>query len=212
MPVFELEQVRFRGVLDIPALRIETGITAVTGPSGAGKSTLLRLLDDLREPDSGTIRHRGTDIREIPAIELRRRVPMLSQSPVVVPGTVLDNLARAHRLQERPDPAPDAAAEALAALGLIQDLDADAGVLSGGERQRLALARLLLLTPDTVLLDEPTSALDEDTALRVMGTLVRLLAAGGTDIVFVTHSSALVDACAEHRVVVSGGTARQAAR
>lgn len=212
MPVFELEQVRFRGVLDIPALRIEPGVTAVTGPSGAGKSTLLRLLDDLREPDSGTIRHRGTDIRDIPAVELRRRVPMLSQTPVTVPGTVFDNVAHAHRLQELPDPAPEAAAEALGALGLAQDLDADAGVLSGGERQRLALARLLLLAPDTVLLDEPTSALDEDTAHRVMGTVVRMLAARGTDIVLVTHTRALVTAFAEHRIVVSGGTARQERR
>lgn len=212
MPVFELEQVRFRRVLDIPTLRISPGVTAVTGPSGAGKSTFLRLLDDLREPDSGTIRHRGTDIRDIPAVELRRRVPMLSQAPVIVPGTVFDNLARAHRLQERPDPTREPAAEALAALGLAPDLDADAGVLSGGERQRLALARLLLLAPDTVLLDEPTSALDEDTALRVMRTVVRTLVARGTDIVFVTHSSALVAACAEHRIVVSGGGAQQVRR
>lgn len=212
MPVFELDSVRFGDVLDVPALTIRTGITAVTGPSGSGKSTLLRLLDDLRRPDAGTIAYRGTDIRDIPAVALRRRVVMASQTPVTPPGTVFDTLARAHRLQEIPDPARDVAAAVLRALGLRTDLEADAAELSGGERQRLGLARLLLLEPETVLLDEPTSALDADTAQQVMDHVLRRFAERGTDVVLVSHSTALVDAHAEHRIEVAGGTAREVGR
>ena len=128
------------------------------------------------------------------------------------PGTVFDALARAHRLQEIPDPARDAATGVLRALGLRTDLEADAAELSGGERQRLGLARLLLLEPETVLLDEPTSALDADTARQVMDHVLRRFAERGTDVVLVSHSTALVDAHAEHRIEVAGGTAREVGR
>jgi putative ABC transport system ATP-binding protein len=68
------------------------GITCLVGPSGAGKSTLLRLLNRLEEPTRGSIEYRGQDLRSLPPIELRRRVALVLQTPVMLPGTVHENL------------------------------------------------------------------------------------------------------------------------
>ncbi|HTC80307.1 MAG TPA: ATP-binding cassette domain-containing protein, partial [Acidimicrobiia bacterium] len=72
----------------IPAGRL----TVMVGPSGAGKTTLLRLLNRLDDPDGGTVRLAGRDVRDYDVLDLRRRVQLVGQVPVTFPGTVADNL------------------------------------------------------------------------------------------------------------------------
>ena len=164
----------------------------LVGPSGSGKSTLLRCLNRLVEPTAGIVRVDGHDTRAVDPRELRRRVALVMQTPVLFEGTVRDNL------RVRPVDAPGDFAEArlratLGEVGLEADLlDRDAATLSGGEKQRVTIARALLRDPPALLLDEPTSALDPPNALLVVETISRLRAARDLTIVAVTHQPDLI--------------------
>jgi putative ABC transport system ATP-binding protein len=182
-----------RNVVDGVSLEVHDGqVVGLVGPSGSGKSTLLRCLNRLVEPTSGTLRFDGGDARSFDPRELRRRVALVMQTPVLFEGTVRDNL----RL--RPADAPGDFSEdrlhaALAEVGLERDLlDRDGATLSGGEKQRVTIARALLRDPQALLLDEPTSALDPPNALLVVETISRLRAGRGLSIVAVTHQAELV--------------------
>jgi ABC-type multidrug transport system fused ATPase/permease subunit len=175
---------------------------ALVGGSGAGKSTLLRCLNRLAEAEAGTILLDGADIRALDPPLLRRRVALVSQTPVMLPGTVQDNLA--YGVPEVTRAAMD---EALAAAGLEPGfLPRVARELSGGERARVALARALTRDPDAILLDEPTAALDPRTAQRVART-VAALARRDLAVVVATHDLVLAAEVATHAVALADGGA-----
>lgn len=183
-----------RGVdLDVPPGQV----TGLVGPSGSGKSTLLRALVRLIELDAGHITLDGADIRELDARRLRRRVGLVPQTPVMLPGTVADNLRHG---------VPDLqAAElhgALADASLDLTLAARPAVeLSGGERTRVALARALTRGPEALLLDEPTAALDPATAEQVGATL-RRLCGRGLAVCLTTHDPAFADRWIDRQVTL----------
>jgi ATP-binding cassette, subfamily B, bacterial len=169
---------------------------AVVGPSGAGKSTLVQLVARFYDPTSGRVVIDGVDSRDAALADLRARIALVPQDPIIFSGTIAENLRYA-----RPD-ATDAdlrrAAEQASALGFIMALDkgfealvGERGVtLSGGERQRLAIARAILKDAPILLLDEATSALDADNEAAVQAALDRLME-GRTTIV-VAHRLATV--------------------
>jgi putative ABC transport system ATP-binding protein len=160
-------------------------VTALVGPSGAGKSSLLRSLVRLDEPADGRVLVDGRDAREIDPCALRRRVGLVAQAPVMLPGDVRANLAYG---LDSPDPA--ALSYALAAAGLEPAfIGRRADELSGGEAARVAVARALVRDPGALLLDEPTAALDRVSAAALEG-LIRTLAGRGLAILIVTHDEA----------------------
>jgi ABC-type multidrug transport system fused ATPase/permease subunit len=183
-----------RVILRDVALRALAGtVTAVVGPSGIGKSSLLRALVRLDEPAGGVVRVDGRDAGELDPKELRRRVGLVTQAPVMLPGSVRANLA--YGLSE-----PSGLEEALAATGLAPSfMDREARELSGGEAARVAVARALTRDPAALLLDEPTAALDREAAASIEG-LVRSLAGRGLAIVMVTHDEAQADRVADARL------------
>ena len=173
--------------------------TAVVGPSGAGKSTLLRLLDRLIEPTSGQVRLHDRPLTSYDVLEVRRRVGLLQQAPVVLGGTVLEDLRTGAAVTE-----PEAA-DLLERAGLPgMALDRDPTSLSGGEAQRLCLARALAVGPEVLLLDEPTSALDAVAALAVE-RVVRTLVADGLTAVLVSHDLRQAGRLADDVVVLTRG-------
>ena len=185
-------------VLDGIRVSVPAGTTVgVVGPSGSGKSTLLALLARVYDPDAGSIRLDGTDLRDLRAADLRRAVALVPQQAVLFEGTIRSNL-----LYAAPDAPPSAVRDVLAAVELAGLIDAlplgletpvgERGVtLSGGQRQRLALARALLADPAVLLLDDCTSALDAETEARVWANLDRL--SPGQTRVVVTHKASTAD-------------------
>jgi putative ABC transport system ATP-binding protein len=134
----------------------------------------------------------GRDVRTFDPRELRRRVALVMQTPVLFEGTVGDNL-RVRPGSARGDFSGPRLRRALAEVGFEPDrLDQDASTLSGGEKQRVTIARALLGDPQALLLDEPTSALDPPNAQRVVATISALRKTRGLSIVAVTHQPDLV--------------------
>lgn len=170
-------------------------VTALVGPSGAGKSSLLRALVRLDEPAAGRVLVDGRDAAELEPCVLRRRVGLVAQAPVMLPGDVRANLA--YGLD-----GPADLEGALAATGLGGGFMArEARELSGGEAARVAVARALTRDPVALLLDEPTAALDREAAAPVEA-LVRDLAARGLGVLIVTHDEAQAARIGDARVVV----------
>lgn len=193
-PLYRLRAVRKaygtaspRLVLDLTALDVRRGeVLAVVGPSGAGKTTLLRLLNFLEAPTSGAVHFDGKPVPADPPLSLLRRVTTVFQRPVMLSGTVRENVAYGLRL--RGQPAEAAVNAALARVGLASLARQPAARLSGGEMQRTALARALVLEPDVLLLDEPTANLDPYNAGLIEAIVREQNQAHATTVVLVTHN------------------------
>jgi putative ABC transport system ATP-binding protein len=171
-------------------LRFNSGkIHNLIGHSGAGKTTLLRLLNRMDEPSSGRIEYDGKDIKDIPVLELRRRIGMVFQIPVMFDGTVKNNLSIPYSLRTNSNHVNEEdLINALELAGLQNDfLERRASELSVGEKQRLTVARALINKPDVLLLDEPTSALDHFTGIKLLESIKELNEALGLTIIMVTH-------------------------
>jgi NitT/TauT family transport system ATP-binding protein len=165
-------------------------LVALIGPSGCGKSTLLRLIADVLHPTAGTIEVRG----DRPArARLARELGFVFQHPgLLLWRSALDNVALPLEIggwgrRHRPPQAPEALLEL---VGLKGFEDAYPRQLSGGMQQRVSIARALVTGPSILLMDEPFGALDEITRDHLNEELLRIWAATGTTIVFVTHSIA----------------------
>jgi putative ABC transport system ATP-binding protein len=179
--------------------------TALAGPSGAGKSTLLRLLDRLEEPSSGRVLLRGRALASYDVLEVRRRVGLVQQVPVLLGTTVIEDLRTG-----RPALTEDEATDLLGRAGLAdQALTRVTSSLSGGEAQRLCLARALAVGPEVLLLDEPTSALDAVAAMSVE-RVVRSLVGDGMTAVLVSHDLRQARRLADDVLVLRAGRLAEA--
>ncbi|MBU6276861.1 MAG: ATP-binding cassette domain-containing protein [Planctomycetes bacterium] len=168
--------------LDSVSLRAAPGdVIALVGPSGGGKTTLASLLVRFYDPQRGSVRVGGVDVREVRLADLRAAIGYVTQDVFLFGGTVAENLRYG-----KPDATPDelrAAAEAAHALAFVEALPdgfetvlGERGVrLSAGQRQRLAIARVILENPGIVVLDEATSALDAESEHAVGQAFERLL-------------------------------------
>ena len=121
--MFEIENLKFKQILNIPNLIIDKQITCITGTSGSGKTTLLRMLNRLNAPDEGTILYNGADIAKTDVVRLRRNVVMLGQTPVLYPGNIRENLQIGLEFSQKPLASEDALLEGLARVELDKDLD-----------------------------------------------------------------------------------------
>jgi ATP-binding cassette subfamily B multidrug efflux pump len=213
-PLIALEGVAFgyrpdRPVLSGVSLSIAAGETvAVVGTTGAGKSTIIKLLPRLYDPQAGTIRIGGVDVRALDTRSLRRRIVVVSQDVFMFSGTLRDNiglgdpglddarlLAAARRvgadrvLASRPD-------------GLDTKVQERGANFSSGERQLIAFARALCREPEILILDEATASVDPETE-RVIERGIGELMAGRTSIV-IAHRLSTVQR-ASRIVVIDAG-------
>ncbi|MEU1981796.1 ATP-binding cassette domain-containing protein [Nocardia sp. NPDC019395] len=204
-PVFELDAVSLRRgsvtVLDSVGAEIPAGAcTVITGRSGAGKSSLLRLLNRLDEPDAGRITFSGNALEHHDVLDLRRRVQLVAQHPILLTDTVFGDLCCACPTLSR-----EAGAALLQRAGLAPVFcDRPTAGLSGGEAARVCLARALAMGPQVLLLDEPTAALDPVATRAIEYTLGGFTAAGGT-VVLVGHDPAQIRRLADRVITLDHG-------
>jgi cobalt/nickel transport system ATP-binding protein len=216
--VFELADVSYRypdkTALDGVSLRIRWGDrVALLGANGSGKSTLLRLLDALCFPVGGELKAFGAPLSEAALADdtvnfaFRRRVGLVFQNPDVqlFNPTVFDELAFGplqlgwpkERILERVD-------ALLGRFALRHLKDRAPHRLSGGEKKRVALASVLIMEPEVVLLDEPTASLDPESQGEVVRFLLESKDSGRT-IVTATHDLDIVEDIADSVVVLADG-------
>ncbi|MDE2364955.1 MAG: ATP-binding cassette domain-containing protein [Hyphomicrobiales bacterium] len=166
------------GVVDDLSFKVAPGErVAIVGASGAGKSTLFQLLMRFYDPLAGRITLDGVDIKTVDPQDLRARIALVPQEPVIFGATIAENIAYGSPAATRENIV--AAARRAAADGFIREQDkgydsmvGERGVtLSGGQRQRIAIARAILRDAPVLLLDEATSALDAENEALVQGAL-----------------------------------------
>ncbi len=188
-------------VLDGVSLEVRPGETlAIVGRSGSGKSTLVNLLPRFYDPDEGSIRLDGHDLREYRLADLRRQISVVGQEVVLFNDTLARNIAYG-RTGEVDEAAIRRAAEMANALEFIEQLpqgfDTPVGekgvLLSGGQRQRIAIARALLKDAPILVLDEATSALDTESERAIQDALERLMS-GRTTLVIAHRLSTVENA------------------
>ncbi|MCH8221683.1 MAG: lipid A export permease/ATP-binding protein MsbA [Proteobacteria bacterium] len=185
----EFVEVTFRypssqeNVLDRLSLTIGAGETlAIVGRSGSGKSTLVSLLPRFYDPDQGSVRLDGCDVREYALSDLRAQISLVSQEVVLFNDTIANNIAYG-ALGVAGDEQIREAASSAHVLEFAEEMPAgldtmvgDKGVLlSGGQRQRIAIARALLRNAPVLLLDEATSALDTESERKIQQALDGLM-------------------------------------
>jgi putative ABC transport system ATP-binding protein len=192
-PILRIDQVGKKGDSDkwlfsrLSATVEKPTIIHILGKSGQGKSTLLRILGLLIPPDEGTVSLHGTASSQWTPEKWRMKVSYVAQQPVMLPGSVEDNLRIVSRLHQRPFES-HYAQSLLERLGLAElDRNKPAAQLSGGEKQRLALARTLLLRPEVLLLDEVTASLDTVSKQATEQLLQEVHQQDGTTLIWITH-------------------------
>jgi NitT/TauT family transport system ATP-binding protein len=195
---------RYTAVADT-TLRINAGeFVSVVGPTGCGKSTLLNISAGLLEPSLGTVKVFGQPLQGV-----NKRAGYMFQSEALMPWrSAIDNVMVG--LQYRGVPDADARKQAQAWLervGLGGFGDRYPHELSGGMRKRTALAQVLALDPDIILMDEPFSALDIQTRQLMENEVLDLWAARKKAVLFITHDLDEAIAMSDRVVVLSAGPA-----
>jgi osmoprotectant transport system ATP-binding protein len=201
-----------RAALDDVSLSVPAGtLLALVGPSGSGKTTLLKTINRLVEPDSGSVRLGGDDVRSLSAAALRRRIGYVFQGIGLFPHMdVVDNIAIVPRLNGVPEAERRARAlELLDLVALPRDFAArHPAALSGGQAQRVGVARALAAKPSLMLMDEPFGALDPVTRDELGRTYRALHDSLGLTTILVTHDMTEALLLADRIVVLIDGRIR----
>jgi len=221
-----------RAAVEDLTFRVEPGETvAVVGETGAGKSTALSLLHRAFDPQKGTVKVDGNNIRDVTLLSLRHNIGVVFQEALLFNRSIEENLRVG-----KPDATPEEIADALrraqasefiarSPSGVESNVGERGRQLSGGERQRIAIARALLKDPPILILDEATSALDATTEVKVKAALDevmkgrttfviahRLATVRNADRIFVFHDGRIIEQGTFDELVKQGGRFAELAR
>ncbi|MBI5373986.1 MAG: ATP-binding cassette domain-containing protein [Candidatus Schekmanbacteria bacterium] len=209
---YRLENISFgygsRTVLNIPELEIEAGrITALVGPNGSGKTTLLNMLSFIEIPGKGEISFFNEKVKDGDVLAFRRRVGLLLQNPYLFHSSVISNVEAGLKIRGiSPHERHSISADALAKVGLFGFEGRKATSLSGGEAQRVALARVLALQPQVILLDEPATYMDAESERRTEEVILELNREKGVTVIFTTQDILRAQALADRVLSIFRGS------
>lgn len=214
-PVIKIENISFsyseteKPVIENLSLEIERGsFVAVLGHNGSGKSTLAKHLNAILLPSSGRVLVNGMDTRdEDRLLDIRRCVGMVFQNPdnQIVASVVEDDIAFApENLGVEPGEIRRRVDSALKAVGMYDFRLHAPHLLSGGQKQRVAIAGVLAMMPECIVLDEPTAMLDPVGRREVLEAIEKMRREKGMTVILITHH---MDECinADRLLVMSGG-------
>lgn len=186
--------------LDIP----RGGFTAILGHNGSGKSTIAKHMNAILLPCGGTVWVDGIDTRdEEKLFDIRSRVGMVFQNPdnQIVATIVEEDVAFAlENMGVPPDEMRERVDDALKSVGMYEYREHSPHQLSGGQKQRVAIAGIIAMRPECIVLDEPTAMLDPKGRKEVLKTIRRLNAEFGITIILITHY--MEEAALADRIVV----------
>ncbi|MCQ2449529.1 MAG: energy-coupling factor transporter ATPase [Clostridia bacterium] len=183
---------RKKTVLENLSLNIERGsFTVILGHNGSGKSTLAKLMNGLNKPNSGKVLVDGMDTADTETeIEIKRRVGMVFQNPdnQLVASIVEEDVAFGpENLGLSPEESRARVDEALKAVGMYEFRQKSPHHLSGGQKQRIAIAGVIAMKPECIVLDEPTAMLDPKGRAEILKTILKLNREHHITIVLITH-------------------------
>ena len=216
---FETEEGKsFEALKNITAQIRKGGFTAIIGTNGSGKSTLARHLNALLLPTEGELLVDGMNTSDESAVwKIRQKVGMVFQNPdnQLVAAIVEEDVAFGpENLGVPPEEIRERVEQALEKVGMTAYRGQAPSMLSGGQKQRIAIAGVLAMQPDCIVLDEPTAMLDPKGRAEVMATIHELNEKEGITIVLITHF--MEEAVTADRVMVidrgvlqMDGTARE---
>lgn len=216
-PILRVQDVRFRYdpeqpkyAVDGVSLNIKRGeFVAVLGANGCGKSTLAKHFNAILLPEAGTVLVEGMDTRnEDHLYDVRQKVGMVFQNPdnQIVATIVEEDVAFApENLGVPPEEIRTRIDEAMKLAGIYEKREAAPYKLSGGQKQRVAIAGVIAMEPEIIVLDEPTAMLDPQGRQEVISTVTRLCREKGMTVVLITHH---MDECigADRLIVMSNGS------
>ncbi len=178
--------------VDNVSLNIERGsFTVILGHNGSGKSTLAKMMNGLNKPTSGEILVDGMNTTdEETELLIKRKVGMVFQNPdnQLVASIVEEDVAFGpENLGLEPKVIRERVDEALKSVGMYEFRDSTPHHLSGGQKQRIAIAGMIAMRPECLILDEPTAMLDPKGRAEIVDTILRLNKENGMTVVLITH-------------------------
>jgi tungstate transport system ATP-binding protein len=211
--LYELRDVRKtferRAVLDLEALSLEKGkILGLLGPNGAGKTTLLEIMAFLSSPTSGEIwfNQQKVDFTGGKLIDLRRKVVLVQQDPILFSTSVSKNVDFPLRIRKTPEAKREGlVGELLDLVGMRAFVNARAHKLSSGETQRVAIARALACFPEVILLDEPTANVDVENQIAIERIIREINRTRGISVILTTHNMSQASRLADEIIFLYEG-------
>lgn len=188
---YKEEETVYAAVKDL-SLEIERGsFTVILGHNGSGKSTLAKMLNGLNKPTSGDVLVDGINTKdEATEVEVKRKVGMVFQNPdnQIIASIVEEDVAFGpENLGIKPEEIRRRVDDALKAVDMYDFRESTPHRLSGGQKQRIAIAGIMAMEPECLVLDEPTAMLDPKGRAEIISTLHKLNSDKGITIVLITH-------------------------